>query len=281
VLNIETGFIQSSKMSYILHSLNENLANQIFGLGQWVKNRKHIVSTIDKDLNLMSLRQTHKVDINKVPQDFSFEKASLFISDMDSTLINIECIDEIADFANLKQAVSQITEAAMQGKLDFSQSLHQRVALLKGLSLDTLQKVFDERLQVNQGGEYLIEILKQKKIKTALVSGGFTFFVDKLQQKLLLDDVLANQLEVANDKLTGQVAGSVIDAQAKADFLKQLCQKYQINIKNTIAIGDGANDLLMMAEAGLSIAYHAKESVKQKTDIVIDYGGLDTVLDFF
>jgi phosphoserine phosphatase len=268
-------------MYYILHSSNESLANQIFGLAQWTKNKAHIVATIDKDLDLMSLRQTLKVDINKLPQNFSFEKTGLFISDMDSTLINIECIDEIADFANLKKAVSQITEAAMQGKLDFSQSLHQRVALLKDLPLDTLQKVFDKRLQVNDGGEDLIKTLKQKKIKIALVSGGFTFFVDKLKQKLLLDDVLANKLEIVNDKLTGQVTGKVIDAQAKADFLKQLCQKYQINIKNTIAIGDGANDLLMMERAGLSIAYHAKESVKQKADIVIDYGGLDTVLDFF
>jgi phosphoserine phosphatase len=268
-------------MYYILHSSNESLANQIFGLAQWTKNKAHIVATIDKDLDLMSLRQAFKVDINKLPQNFSFKKMGLFISDMDSTLINIECIDEIADFANLKKAVSQITEAAMQGKLDFSQSLHQRVALLKDLPLDTLQKVFDKRLQVNDGGEDLIKTLKQKKIKTALVSGGFTFFVDKLKQKLLLDDVLANKLEIVNDKLTGRVTGKVIDAQAKADFLKQLCQKYQINIKNTIAIGDGANDLLMMERAGLSIAYHAKESVKQKADIVIDYGGLDTVLDFF
>lgn len=268
-------------MIYILHSLDESIANKVFGNNNWQKNSHCISSIQDKSLNLEAVRKTFKIDINRLPQDFSYEKVGLFISDMDSTLINIECIDEIADFANLKQKVSEITESAMQGKLDFKQSLYKRVSLLKNLPIQVLQEVFETRLQVNSGGEHLIQFLKQKKIKIALVSGGFTFFVNKLQQQLALDTVLANELEIKDKKLTGKVTGAVIDAQAKADFLKSLCQKHQLNLKNTIAIGDGVNDLLMMEEAGLSIAFHAKEAVRKKCDIVIDFGRLDTVIDLF
>lgn len=265
----------------ILHSLDEAIANKVFGKNNWQKNSHCISSTQNKTLDLENIRKSFKVDINKLPQNFCYEKVGLFISDMDSTLINIECIDEIADFASLKKEVSEITELAMQGKLDFEQSLYQRVSLLKNLPTTVLDKVFNEKLKINQGGEVLIQFLKQKKIKTALVSGGFTFFVDKLQQQLALDDVLANELNIQNQQLTGTVKGAVIDAQAKADFLNSLCQKYQINPKNTIAIGDGGNDLLMMAEAGLSIAFHAKEVVRKRADIVIDFGGLDIVRDLF
>ncbi|SFV69706.1 Phosphoserine phosphatase [hydrothermal vent metagenome] len=263
--------------TYILHSLDESIANKLSE--NWLKHNTHIRFQSNKNLDLSTLRQQYKVDINLIPKNFNPKKIELFISDMDSTLINIECVDEIADFANVKPQVAEITELAMQGKLDFSTSLKQRVALLKNLPIKILEKVFNERLQINGGGEKLIKFLNKKNIKTVLVSGGFTFFVNKLKQKLNLTTVLANELEVNNNLLTGRIIGDIVDAQAKADCLKNLCEKYQISLKNTIAIGDGANDLLMMKIAGLSIAYHAKTIVKNQTDIVIDYGDLSLVLD--
>ena len=229
---------------------------------------------------LNALRQQLKLDINLLPETYQPEAIRLVISDMDSTLIAIECVDEIADMLNIKAQVSAITEAAMRGELDFSASLKKRVALLKGLEVQALEKVYQERLCLNPGAEQWLQGLKAKNIAFALVSGGFTYFTDRLKAEYGLDFTRANILGELEDKLTGTVESDIIDAQAKADYLHELCQQLKITPDQVIAIGDGANDLLMMQEAGLSIAYHAKPTVQAQADTAINFRGLDACLDF-
>ena len=186
-----------------------------------------------------------------------------------------------ADFANLKPQVSAITERAMQGELDFNSSLVERVALLKYLDTSVLDQVYTQRLQVNPGGEALIQFFKNRGIYSAVVSGGFTYFTDRLAKDIGLNHSRANVLEIEDSQLTGKVKGGIINATAKAKFVKELCDQYSISTSQTIVAGDGANDLEMMAIAGLSIAYHAKPLVVKKANIVISYGGLDNIMDFF
>lgn len=229
---------------------------------------------------LAELSDKIEIDVNLLPEGFDGKEIRLVISDMDSTLISIECVDEIADFINVKPQVSAITEAAMRGELNFEASLTQRVALLKGLETTALQHVFDERLRLNPGAEIWLQGLKESGIKFALVSGGFTFFTERLQAQLNLDFTRANLLAESKGKLTGEVVGSIVGAQAKADFLHELCEQLAIQPHQVIAVGDGANDLLMMKEAGLSIAYHAKPAVQLEASTALNYRGLDAILDF-
>ena len=227
---------------------------------------------------LKTLRESYVFDINEIPEQFEPSQAALLVMDMDSTLISIECVDEIADFINAKPQVSAITEAAMRGEIDFETSLRQRVALLKGLEVSVLEQVFEQRLSLNPGAKTMLEGLQHKGIKTALVSGGFTFFTERLQQQLGLDYTLANVLAEQNGKLTGEVEGDICGAQAKADFLLHQCQRLGISPSQTIAMGDGANDLVMMKEAGLSIAYHAKPAVQAQAMTHLNHCGLEGVL---
>jgi phosphoserine phosphatase len=246
------------------------------------KNQNHFrihAEQVDQD-KLKSLSDKWQIDMNVLPETFDPTNVKLVISDMDSTLIGIECVDEIADMMNIKPQVAEITEAAMRGELNFEASLTQRVQLLAGLETDALQKVYDERLFLNSGAETWLSGLKEQKIAFALVSGGFTFFTERLQKELDIDFTRANVLEEENGRLTGKVKGSIVGAQAKADFLQELCDQLDISLNQTIAIGDGANDLLMMTEAGLSIAYHAKPKVQAQSNVALNYGGLDKVLDF-
>lgn len=229
---------------------------------------------------LAELRRELQVDINTLPEGFEPGQVKLVISDMDSTFINIECIDEIADFAGKKPEVSRVTEAAMRGELNFEQSLTQRVALLEGVHTDALQKVYDERLRLNPGGESLLQGLHNQGIRFALVSGGFTFFTERLQQRYKLDFTRANTLERNGDHLSGRVLGTIVGAEVKREFLLELCREMRIDPMQVIAMGDGANDLLMMKEAGLSVAYHAKPKVQAEASCALEHGGLDRVLDF-
>lgn len=230
------------------------------------------------DKQLQTLRNSYEFDINALSQELDVSEMKLLVTDMDSTLINIECVDEIADFINVKPQVAEITEAAMRGELDFESSLRQRVALLKGLEVSALEKVYEQRLQLNPGAELMLKHLQQRGIKTALVSGGFTFFTERLKQRLGLDYTMANVLGEHNGRLTGEVVGDICGAQAKADFLLAHCKKLDISPSQVISMGDGANDLLMMKEAGLSIAYHAKPKVQAQAMTAINYCGLDGVL---
>ncbi|HBA28207.1 MAG TPA: phosphoserine phosphatase SerB, partial [Gammaproteobacteria bacterium] len=174
-----------------------------------------------------------------------------------------------------------ITERAMQGELDFNASLIERVTLLKGLDISVLDKVYAERLQVNPGGQDLIEYFKSKGIKSAVVSGGFTYFTHRLAKDIGLDHARANELDIENNQLTGVTQGSIINATAKSEFVIELCEQYQISPNQVIVVGDGANDLAMMSIAGLSVAYHAKPSVIKQANIVISFGGLDKIVDLF
>lgn len=227
---------------------------------------------------IAALRRKHDFDINCLPDGFDSSAAKLLVTDMDSTLISIECIDEIADFMNIKPQVAEITEAAMQGEIDFETSLRQRVSLLKGLDVTVLERVYEERLQLNPGAEIMVETLKKQGISLALVSGGFTFFTDRLKQRLGLDFTQANVLAEKDGKLTGEVDGEVCGAEAKATFLHRCCEQLDISPAQTLALGDGANDLMMMEPAGLSVAYHAKPKVQQQADTAINHNGLDGVL---
>ncbi|NNG25502.1 phosphoserine phosphatase SerB [Telluria aromaticivorans] len=202
----------------------------------------------------------------------------LVAMDMDSTLITIECIDEIADMQGLKPQVSEITEAAMRGELDFSASLARRVALLEGLDASALQRVYDERLRISPGGEAMLEAVRAAGLKTLLVSGGFTFFTDRLKERLALDYTHANVLEVANGKLTGRVLGGIVDAEEKMRTVQRVCAGLGIDARQAIVMGDGANDLRMMGIAGLSVAFRAKPVVRSQANVALNFSGLDGLL---
>ena len=205
----------------------------------------------------------------------------LLAMDMDSTLISIECIDEIADHAGRKAEVAAVTAAAMRGEIDWPESLRQRVKALTGLEEGALERVYAERLRFNRGAEKLIEAARRQGVKTLLVSGGFTYFTDRVREKLKLDYAYSNVLVVESGKLAGHVTGPLVDAHGKAAHVARLKQELGIGPERVLAIGDGANDLLMMAEAGTSIAYHAKPVVKAKATYALDYAGLDGVLNLF
>jgi phosphoserine phosphatase len=220
----------------------------------------------------------HQIDFGFIAQGRHLSDFGLVVMDMDSTLINIECIDEIADMQGLKPQVAAITELAMHGEIDFAESLKRRVALLAGLEESALLRVYEERLQLNPGAEAMLAELKKHGVKTLLVSGGFVFFTERLKAKLGLDFAHANTLEIVDGKLTGSVLGEIVDAQAKADWLNHIRHELALHADNVIAIGDGANDLKMMAQAGMSIAYHAKPIVRQQASYAFNFVGLDGLL---
>jgi phosphoserine phosphatase len=223
----------------------------------------------------------HQIDYGFVAKGKTLADFGLVVMDMDSTLINIECIDEIADMQGIKPQVAEITEAAMRGEIDFAESLRRRVALLKNLDERALQRVYDERLKLNPGAELMLAELKKHGIKTLLVSGGFVFFTQRLKERLGLDFAHANQLEIVDGKLTGEVQGKIVDAQGKADWLNRIRVELELKPEQVIAMGDGANDLKMMAEAGSSIAYHAKPVVRTQASYALNFVGLDGLVNLF
>ena len=219
-------------------------------------------------------------DLAILPASFDSTALKVLAMDMDSTLINIECIDEIADFVGKKAAVAEITAATMRGEIpNFAESLRRRVALLEGVPISALHAVYEERLQLNSGAELLISGAHERDMHTLLVSGGFTFFTDRMQERLSLCETHSNQLEITGDQLTGKVLGDIVDGVAKNRFVESACARFDLNKRSAIVIGDGANDLLMMADCGLSVAYRAKAIVKEKADVALDNVGLDAVLE--
>lgn len=221
------------------------------------------------------------LDYSFMQEDKKLSDFKLLVMDMDSTLITIECIDEIADIHGLKNEVAAITEAAMRGELDFRESLTQRVALLKGLEASALQQVFDERLLLSLGANELLAGAQAAGLKTVLVSGGFTFFTDRLRQQLTFDLARANELEIKDDKLTGRVIGPIIDASEKRHTVEMQAQALGVPTSAAIVMGDGANDLEMMSVAGLSVAFRAKPIVRAQADVALNFVGLDGVLFMF
>jgi phosphoserine phosphatase serB len=221
----------------------------------------------------------HELSLDIAPLNFhaSLEQAGLLVMDMDSTAIQIECIDEIAKLAGTGEMVSAITERAMRGELDFSQSLRQRVATLKDAPEGILQEV-KQHLPLMPGLVETVKELKNHGWKVAIASGGFTYFAEVLQQKLGLDFIAANQFEIIDGKLTGNVQGVIVDAQYKAQTLQQLTQQFNIASENTVAIGDGANDLTMMQVANVGVAYHAKPKVQQLAQVIVNFTDLTALL---
>jgi phosphoserine phosphatase len=212
----------------------------------------------------------------------------LIAFDMDSTLINIECVDEIADVVDRKEEVAAITEAAMRGEIaDYKDSLRQRVRLLRGVTVADMERVFVERLQLNPGARELVAACKAAGLKTLLVSGGFTFFTDRIRDQLGIDYTRSNVLEVESGANCGQLTGRMVDqpwgdicdGAEKRKMLLETCALLGISPQQAIAMGDGANDLPMMGEAGLSVAYHAKPKVREQAMVAINEGGLDRLLE--
>ena len=225
------------------------------------------------------IKFAHDVEVDIAKLDFSpkLSQAGLLVMDMDSTAIQIECIDEIAKLAGVGELVSAITESAMRGELDFEQSLRRRVATLKGAPESILQQV-RENLPLMPGLVETIQTLQKYGWKTAIASGGFTYFADYLKALLQLDFAASNQFDIEDGKLTGLVKGDVVDAQYKAKTLQRLLEEYGINSQHSIAIGDGANDLAMMNVAGVGVAFHAKPKVQQQAQIVINFADLTALL---
>ena len=221
------------------------------------------------------------IDMAFVSSDLTRDRVRVVAMDMDSTLITIECIDEIADMVGIKPEVAAITASAMRGEIDFSESLQRRVALLSGLPIAALERVYAERLELSPGAEKMLSGFRSVGAKTLLVSGGFTFFTDQLRSRLDFDEALANTLGVSNGKLTGLVVPPIVDAHAKAEHFKLTRERHAIDGGIAIAIGDGANDLPMLKAADVSIAYRAKPLVRAQATYAIDHCGLDAVLNLF
>jgi len=221
------------------------------------------------------------IDFGFVPDDQRVDRVRLVAMDMDSTLISIECVDEIADLQGIKPEIAAITASAMRGEIDFRESLTRRVALLAGLDIAALARVYDERLKLSPGAERMLAGFARAGAKTLLVSGGFTFFTERLKARLGLDHAVASTLEIAGGRLTGRISGEIVDGQVKAAAFARLGRELKGDDGLLVAIGDGANDLPMLRLADVSVAYHAKPIVRAKTTYAIDYCGLDAILSLF
>jgi phosphoserine phosphatase len=226
--------------------------------------------------------ESRRIDHAFMPDGRRFADLKLLAMDMDSTLITIECIDELGALAGKGAQIAAITEQAMRGEIaDYKESLRRRVALLAGQPEASLAQVYEERLRLTSGAETLVARCKKHGVKLLLVSGGFTFFTERLKARLGLDYTISNTLEVKHGRLTGKLVGDIVDADAKAAKFRQVVNELGADKENTVAIGDGANDLKMMAEAGVSIAFHAKPVVRAQASCALTWCGLDAVPNLF
>jgi phosphoserine phosphatase len=259
-----------------LHTDGEQIFNGTYHSERWICN--HFLNPVQRE-RLRLITTKYRTDLCFLKSELKNHPIKVLAMDMDSTLINIECIDEVADFIGKKSAIAKITEATMRGEIkDFKESLRRRVALLEGVSADTLEAVYRERLRPNPGAAELLAGAHAHNIYTLLVSGGFTFFTEKLRQHFDFKQSQANILEITDNKLTGKVLGEIIDGHAKASCLDAVCNNLGCTKMSAMTIGDGANDLIMMDDSGISIAYRAKPLVKEKADVAFDHVGLDAAL---
>ena len=259
-----------------LHTLGLQQSNGSYFSERW--ETKQPISVAQRE-SLRAIAGQHQTDLCFIKPNLMPGDIRVLAMDMDSTLINIECIDEIADFTGKKSAVAQITEATMRGEIqDFKESLRRRVALLEGVHADALEALYRERLRPNPGAIELLAGAAQRGLYTLLVSGGFTFFTEKLRAQLGFKQAQANTLEIIDGKLTGKVLGDIVDGAAKAAHLDEACRLLACSKANAITMGDGANDLIMMNGSGISVAYRAKPVVKEKADAAFDHVGLDAAL---
>ena len=267
----------------LLHSSKiksaKNLAMSVNGEIESKKNHYRIHTK--KNFDIDNLRASNIEDLNVFDYDFDYKNIKLMVSDMDSTLISIETIDEVAKVASLSDEVSLITQEAMLGHLDFKESFKKRLSILKGVSSSCFDEVYIKKIELNPGVKKLIDYFNSNHIKTALVSGGLTYFAEKITHKLKIDSFKANEAEIKDGAITGKVVGSIVDAEEKAKYIFELCDKYKFDTEQVIAIGDGANDIEMMKISGLSVSYHGKPILKKNCAIQINHTGLDCLIDFF
>ena len=256
-------------------------AQRITALSASAVRCEHIIVTPQERHLIEAACFTAQLDCTFVSAARKLSDFKLLAMDMDSTLITIECIDEIADMQGLKPQVAAITEAAMRGEIEFDESLTRRVGLLKGLEATALQRVYDERLQLSPGAELMLTAIKEAGLKTLLVSGGFTFFTDRIRQRLGLDFAHSNQLEIIDGKLTGRVLGAIVNAAEKKYRVEHYCAQLGCAPAQAIVMGDGANDLQMMGIAGMSVAFRAKPIVREKATVALNFVGLDGILPLF
>ena len=238
-----------------------------------------VTDRMNFQIKLLEIEEQFSVDICFEDQEFKVSDFSLIVFDMDSTLINCEVIDELAREVNMQNEVAEITESAMRGELDFGESLHQRLSLLKGAPSSVLIKVLD-RIDFNPGAKRLISRLKSLGYKTAIISGGFSFFTEHIKNSLSIDYAFANVLEISNGILTGKIENCPLDGKMKNSLMKKLAVDLNIDLRRVIAVGDGANDIPMISNSGLGIAFRAKPKVSEASKYSIKIGGLDTILYF-
>jgi phosphoserine phosphatase len=270
-----TGFLAKEKFNInnINHSTNDGHL-QVLEIGIATKSA-HVLEAHKK--NILLLSKIHGVDLAITNNDIFRYNKRLIVFDMDSTLIEQEVIDELAKYHGVYEKVCAITHAAMSGELDFETSLRKRVKLLKGLSVDVIPKI-QEGLTLTKGTMQCIETMQSLGIVTAVISGGFTQFTSYIQTKLGLDHHYGNTLEISDGHLTGELLGDIIDKAKKAELLESLAKKLNINLKQSIAVGDGANDLLMLEKAGMGIAFNAKDIVKEKSSFQLSNGPMTSIL---
>ena len=234
-----------------------------------------------KNEGIAPLCEARRLDHAWIEDGRRFADLELLAMDMDSTLITIECIDELGDFAGKKAEIAAITAQAMRGEIEYRESLRRRVKALAGLPETSLTEVYEQRLKLTPGADTLVSACKKHGVQLLLVSGGFTFFTERLKARLGLDHTISNVLEVKDGKLTGALVGDIVDADAKAAKFRQLLSSLHAGKKQSVAIGDGANDLKMMAEAGISIAFRAKPVVRAQASCALNWCGLDAVVNLF
>ena len=267
----------------LIHNLEtataEKIALELNGEIEYKKS--HFRIHTKKSFDMKSYRLLCDFDLNIFDNSFDYQNIRLMVSDMDSTLITVETIDEVAKEVGLTGEISSITERAMQGDLDFTESFVKRVSLLEGISSSSLESVYSKKVKLSPGAKNLINHFKSNQVKTAMVSGGLNFFAKKLQAELEIEKYRANNVEIINGLMTGNVLGKVIDAKEKAAYIKELCEEFNLKNDQVVAIGDGANDIEMMKVAGMSVAYHAKPLLKEYCNIQINFGGLDSLIHFF
>jgi phosphoserine phosphatase len=240
----------------------------------------HLVGAM-KNEGIAPLCESRRIDHAWLPEGRRFADLKLVAMDMDSTLITIECIDELGELAGKKAEIAAITEQAMRGEIEYRESLRRRVAALAGLEEASLKTVYDERLKLTPGADALVAACKKHGVKLLLVSGGFTFFTERLKARLGIEHTISNVLEVKSGKLTGALVGEVVDADAKAAKFREVLSKLKAKKDESLAIGDGANDLKMMAEAGTSVAFRAKPVVRAQASCALNWSGLDAVVNLF
>ena len=238
-----------------------------------------VTDRMNFQIKLLEIEEKFSVDICYEDQEFKVSDFSLIVFDMDSTLINCEVIDELAREVNMQNEVAEITESAMRGELDFGESLHKRLSLLKGAPSSILSKVLDA-IDYNPGAKRLISKLQSLGYKTAIISGGFSFFTEHIKNSLSIDYAFANVLEISNDILTGKIENCPLDGKMKNSLMKKLAVDLNIDLRRVIAVGDGANDIPMISNSGLGIAFRAKPKVSEASKYAIKIGGLDTILYF-